>query len=278
VTIQDISPDLKRIIQNASFIFTRETASIGKLKEAGLEGKHIAFAPDATFAMDIHDEAAAAKFISDNKLADRKFICVIPRLRRTPYYKIRPNNAGWSAERIREVDELNDKWKETDHAKLREAMVTWVRKSKGRVVVCPEMTYQLDIMDELLINPLPEDVKPYIVKHGYWLPDEAASLYKRARAVLSFECHSPIIAATNGTPCFYLRQPEDTIKGQMYYDLGLSDWTFEIEQTDAKQITERLMDVDARYDAALKKVGMAMENVRERYNATFEIMDRKIGT
>ena len=276
VTIQDVTPDLKRIIQNASFIFTRETASIGKLKEAGLEGKHIAFAPDATFAMDIRDDAAAGKFIADHKLADRKFICVIPRLRRTPYYKIRPNNAGWSAERIREVDELNDKWKEIDHAKLREAMVAWVRKTKGKVVVCPEMTYQLDVMDELLINPLPDDVKPSIVKHGYWLPDEAASLYKKAQAVLSFECHSPIIAAANGTPCFYLRQPEDTIKGQMYYDLGLSDWTFEIEQTNAKQITERLLEVNAGYDAALKKVQTAMSNVRERYNAVFTIMGGKI--
>jgi len=276
VTIQDVTPDLKRIIQNASFIFTRETASIGRLKEAGLEGRHIAFAPDATFAMDIHDDAAAGKFITDNKLTDRKFICVIPRLRRTPYYKIRPNNAGWSAERIREVDELNDKWKEIDHAKLREAMVAWVRKTKGKVVVCPEMTYQLDVMDELLINPLPDDVKPYIVKHGYWLPDEAASLYKRAQAVLSFECHSPIIAATNGTPCFYLRQPEDTIKGQMYYDLGLSDWTFEIEQTNAKQITERLLEVNAGYNTALKKVQTAMGNVRERYNAVFTIVGEKI--
>lgn len=276
VTIQDVTPDLKRIIQNASFIFTRETASIAKLKEAGLEGNHIAFAPDATFAMDIHDDAAAAKFISENKLTDRKFICVIPRLRRTPYYKIRPNNAGWSPERIREVDELNDKWKEIDHAKLREAMVAWVRETKGKVVVCPEMTYQLDVMDELLINPLPDDVKPYIVKHGYWLPDEAASLYKRAQAVLSFECHSPIIAATNGTPCFYLRQPEDTIKGQMYYDLGLADWTFEIEQTNAKQITERLLEVNAGYNTALKKVRTAMSNVRERYNAVFTIVGEKV--
>lgn len=116
-----------------------------------------------------------------------------------------------------------------------------------------------------------------MVKHGYWLPDEAASLYKRGQAVLSFECHLPIIAATNGTPCFYLRQPEDTIKGQMYYDLGLADWTFEIEQTNAKQITERLLEVNAGYNTALKKVRTAMRNVRERYNATFEIMDRKIG-
>lgn len=276
VTIQDITPDLKRIIENASFIFTRETASISKLKEAGLEGKHIAFAPDATFAMDIHDDKAAARFISDNNLTDRKFICVVPRLRRTPYYKIRPNNAGWSAERIREVDELNDKWKEIDHAKLREAMITWARRTKGKIVVCPEMTYQLDIMDELLISPLPEDVRPHIVKHGYWLPDEAASLYRRAQAVLSFECHSPIIAAANGTPCFYLRQPEDTIKGQMYYDLGLSNWTFEIEQTTAKQITDRLMEINAHYDAALKQVQTAMGKVRARYDATFRIMGEKI--
>ena len=51
----------------------------------------------------------------------------------------------------------------------------------------------------------------------------------RAHAVISMECHSPIIAAAQRTPFFYLRQPEDTIKGQMYYDIGLSDWVFEID-------------------------------------------------
>ncbi|MFW6104173.1 MAG: hypothetical protein ACOC59_03795 [Bacteroidota bacterium] len=51
-----------------------------------------------------------------------------------------------------------------------------------------------------------------------------------AFAVLSFECHSPIMSCFNGTPAFYLRQPEDTIKGQMRYDIGLEDWVFEIEK------------------------------------------------
>ena len=275
VTIQDISPDLKRIIQNASFIFTRETASIQKLKEKGLYGNHIAFAPDATFAMDIHDEEKAAKFMQNNGLLDRKFICVIPRLRKTPYYKIRLNNAGWSAEQIRAVDELNNKWKEQDHAKAREALTAWVRKTKNKVVICPEMTYQVDIMDELLIDPLPQDVKPFVIKHEYWLPDEAASLYAKAHTVISYECHSPIIAATNGTPCFYLRQPEDTIKGQMYYDLGLKDWTFEIEETTAQQITEQLMRVTDNYDAALKQVETAMKNVGIRYDKTVAIMNKE---
>lgn len=137
------------------------------------------------------------------------------------------------------------------------------------------MTYQVEIMDALLIDPLPDDVKPYIVKHDYWLPDEAASLYAKAFAVLSFECHSPIIAAANGTPCFYLRQPEDTIKGQMYYDLGLADWTFEIEQTTAQQITDRLMNITDNYPAALLQVKNALKKVNIRYDATFKLMQSK---
>ena len=273
VTTQDVSASLKELLQHASFIFTRETASIQKLKDAGVQGPHIAFAPDATFVLEIHDDQKANQFIQENKLEHRKFICVIPRLRVTPYYKIRPS--GWSEERIKQVNELNDKWKEIDHAKVREAMVAWVRKTGNKIVVCPEMTYQVDIIDELLVNPLPDDVKPLVVKHGYWLPDEAASLYAHAHAVLSYECHSPIIALTNGTPAFYLRQPQDTIKGQMYYDLGLKDWTFEIEETTGQQITDRLLQTVADYGAAKKSVKQSMAKVQSQYNAAFEVIKQK---
>ena len=274
VTTQDVSASLKELLQHASFIFTRETASIQKLKDAGVQGPHIAFAPDATFVLEIHDDQKANQFIQENKLEHRKFICVIPRLRVTPYYKIRPS--GWSEERIKQVNELNDKWKEIDHAKVREAMVAWVRKTGNKIVVCPEMTYQVDIIDELLVNPLPDDVKPLVVKHGYWLPDEAASLYAHAHAVLSYECHSPIIALTNGTPAFYLRQPQDTIKGQMYYDLGLKDWTFEIEEATGQQITDRLLQTVADYGAAKKSVTQSMAKVQSQYNAAFEVIKKKV--
>lgn len=276
VTIQDIKPDLNELLQQAAFIFTRETASIEVLKKAGLAGKHIAFAPDATFALAIQDEARAQAFIRANQLVPKKFICVIPRLRVTPYYKFRPANAGWTDERVRQVEELNNKYKEVDHAKLREAMIAWVRQTKNKIVVCPEMTYQVDIMDELLINPLPDDVKPFIVKHDYWLPDEAASLYAQAHTVLSFECHSPIIAAANGTPCFYLRQPEDTIKGQMYYDLGFGDWTFEINDATGKQITDRLMQVYANYPTARQNVRSSLATVAKRYDEAFNVVSATV--
>ncbi len=275
VTIQDVTPSLKVLLPNAAFVFTRETASVGRLNAAGLTGKHIAFAPDATFALTIQDREKAAAFMKANGLEPRKFVCAVPRLRYTPYHQFRPNKAGWSEERIRQVEETNAKWKEIDHAKLREALVAWVRKTNNKIVVCPEMTYEVDIMDELLIDPLPADVKAKVVKHGYWLPDEAASLYAQAHSVLSFECHSPIMAIANGTPAFYLRHPEDTIKGQMYYDLGLGDWTFEIEQTTGAQITERLMQVTDRYAQAQAAVRAALKNVDARYDEVFPYL-RKV--
>lgn len=238
-TIQNIDKSLGELLKKALFIYTRETASLKVLEVSGIKAPHQFFVPDATFYLNLSNDQKALSFLKDNALEEKKFICVIPRLRRTPYYKTNPGS--YSPEQIKAIDDLNNSKKEEDHSKLREAMITWVRQTGNKVLVCPEMTYQVDIMDELLIDPLPEDIKPFVQKRGYWFPDEAASVYRRAFAVLSFECHSPIIALRNNTPAFYLRQPEDTIKGQMYYDLGLKDWIFEIEQTSGQMISDRLM-------------------------------------
>ena len=158
-------------------------------------------------------------------------------------------------------------------------MIAWVRETGNKVLICPEMTYAVDIMDELLINPLPEDVKPFVMKRGYWLPDEAASIYAKAHTVLSFECHSPIIAAANGTPCFYLRQPEDTIKGQMYYDLDFNDWVFEIDKTTGTQIADRLREVWKDHSKAKAKLKSRMDKVeniyKERTALLNNILDKK---
>lgn len=263
VTIQNVNRERKKLLEKAAFIYTRETASLEVLKKNGLTGSHISFAPDATFYFHLRDEEKALSYLKKNELEENKFICVIPRLRITPYYKITQTN--WSEERIKEVDELNDKHAEADHAKLRQAMIRWVRETGQKVLVCPEMTYQVDIMDELLIDPLPEDVKPYVLKRGYWLPDEAASVYARAHTLLSFECHSPIIALAVGTPAMYLRQPQDTIKGQMYYDLEANDWIFEIEESEGSQIADRLMEINAYYKEAREKTARIIGKASEIY-------------
>ncbi len=86
--------------------------------------------------------------------------------------------------------------------------------------------------------------------------------------MLSFECHSPIISLTNGTPAFYLRQPEDTIKGQMYYDLGLSDWVFEIEEVDGSDIVMGLGSLIKDYNSALERVKRLNGTIENIYRST----------
>jgi len=127
-------------------------------------------------------------------------------------------------------------------------------------------------MDELLIDPLPDDVRPFVIKRGYWMPDEAASVYRNAHTVLSFECHSPIIALHNGTPAFYLRQPEDTIKGQMYYDLGYDDWVFEIMETEGKDITNELISVHSDYQMAQQKVTKSNQHIKSLYKRGLKVV------
>lgn len=273
-TIEHISDRLKPVLQKASFIFTRETASIEALKKSGFTGDHIMFAPDATFDLDIWDDDKALAFMQENGLEEGKFICVIPRLRKTPYWEIR--KTSHTEKQIEELTELNNRWKEDDHAKARMAVIAWVRETGNKVVFCPEMTYEVGIIDELLYDPLPDDVKPFVVKHGYWLPDEAMSLYSRMHTLLSFECHSPIMSLRSKRPTFYLRQPQDTIKGQMYYDLGLADWVFEIEESTGEQITARLMEVTKDYDKAREKAAGAMKIVEKCYDKATEIIRQTV--
>ena len=166
---------------------------------------------------------------------------------------------SYTEEQIAEITALNDKWKGIDHAKAREAIVRWVRETGNKVLICPEMTYQVDIMDELLIDPLPDDVKRNVVKRGCFI---------------FFVCHSPIISLRNGTPSFYLRQPEDTIKGQMYYDLGFDNWVFEINNTTGKQIADRLMEVYSNYDSAQAYRKRGMDKASELFDMGVKIVSQ----
>ncbi|WP_417391715.1 polysaccharide pyruvyl transferase family protein [Gimesia sp.] len=276
VTVSEINPDLHELLSGADFIFTRETHSLRNLKEAGVTSPQQDFAPDATFAIDLTDDTKAAAFQQKHQLEPGNYLCAVPRLRYTPYHKIH-KSSRWTKEKIEEVESVNRQYQEQDHAKLRAAIIEWVRTSGQKAVVCPEMTYQTEIIHPLVIDPLPADVKSKVVAHDeYWLPDEAGSLYRDAAAVVSMECHSPIIACAFGTPGLYVRQPTDTIKGQMWYDIGLTDWTFEIDEVNQQQIAERVIQIynnKTQADAKLKEV---MQSIQKRQQNTMQTMKQAV--
>jgi len=82
--------------------------------------------------------------------------------------------------------------------------------------------------------------------------------------VVSLECHSPLIALHNGTPTFYVRQPTDTCKGQMYRDIGAGDWFFEIDETDGGLLWSKLEGIVRDPAKAKDKVKAIMATVEAR--------------
>lgn len=230
--------DLRYIIDRAAFFFCRDTISRDYLKAQGVKTPVLEFGPDAQLGMHLRNDEKAQGYLKAQGLERQKFICVIPRLRYTPYYRVK-NLPRVPDDDVK--DAINDRTTEQDHAKLREMIVAYVRKTGNRVLACAEMTYQVEMAKQVLVDPLPEDVKKQVVwRDTYWLPDEAASVYAWAQAVISVECHSPLIALRNGTPAFYVRQPTDTCKGQMYRDFGAGNWFFEVDETSGGQLWEQL--------------------------------------
>jgi hypothetical protein len=143
-----------------------------------------------------------------------------------------------------------------------------VRATGNKVLACAEVTYQIELAKEMLVDPLPADVKKNVVwRDSFWLPDEAAAIFARAEALVCMDCHSPLIAYHNGTPAFYVRNATDTWKGQMYADIGVSDWLFEADATSGEELWSRLAPLHAdpaKARARVKTVMAGVEKVQRR--------------
>jgi len=246
----------REVYDGASFIFARDTYSLQYLQSQKLRTPIVEFGLDSTFGIAVRDEKRAQSWLRRIGVDEGKFICVLPRLRYTPYYRVKnlPRNEG-----DYEIDAINAEHAARDHAPLRDLITLWVRETGLKVILCPEMTYEIAVAKEHLLDPLPDDVKPKVIwRDTFWLADEASSVYARAVAVISAECHSPIIALSQGTPAFYVRNPADTVKAQMFRDIGLGDWVFESSETTGQQLWEKLKPIHENRAAGRAKVDAAM--------------------
>lgn len=267
-----LSSDLRYIIDGAAFFFCRDTISRDYLKAQGVKTPVLEFGPDAQLGMTLRDDARGFAWLREHGLEDGKFICVIPRLRYTPYYQVR-NVPRVADDDVR--DAINNRTTDSDHSKLRDMIAAYVRKTGNKVMACAEMTYEVELAKEQLVDPLPDDVKKNVVwRDTYWLPDEAASIYSKAQAVVSVECHSPLIALHNGTPAIYVRQPTDTCKGQMYRDFGSDEWFFEIEETSGDQLWSRLEAIHRNPAKGKAKVRSIMRTVEQRQKRMVDVVRR----
>jgi polysaccharide pyruvyl transferase WcaK-like protein len=232
------------------------------------------FAPDATFAINLRNDHKAYQYLTTVGLERGAFICVIPRLRFTPYWKVHGTEP---TEAEKKTFAVSEKFREKDHAKLRVVITEWVQKTGLKVLACPEMTYEVELAKSELVDPLPDEIKKNVVwRNSYWNPDEAASIYAQSKVVLSIEMHSPIIAAAMGVPAIHVRQPTDTRKGQMWRDIGLADWLFEIDKCTGNEIAETLLGIQANYPMAKIKLAEAMTFVEKCQNNSMRVVKKSL--
>ncbi|WP_161606116.1 polysaccharide pyruvyl transferase family protein [Microlunatus speluncae] len=253
VMIDAIAGDLlapldRELLTDAAFVYCRDSLTQRFLRGQGIGVDELEFGADGTVIFDVVDDADGAPVLAEYGLAEGQFLCAVPRLRYTPYYRIRgyqPRAEDWRKEAY------NAGYAESDLDVLRQSIISWVRTTGWPALIVPEMSYAVEVAETRLAGTFPADVADQVhVLPRFWDLTEAASVYRRAAAVISMECHSPLIALAEGIPALYLRQPTDTIKGHMYHDLGLSESIIELTDGAAGEAVERTAKLASDLPAA----------------------------
>ena len=264
----------KDILDQAKFVFFRDSVSLARAKADGVKSPVMEFVPDGAFACDLRDDAKATAFLKANGLEAGKFLCCLSRLRFTPYWTIPEKKRAFDAKR----HERNEAMKEHDHRALREAIITVVRETPLKVLLCPEDMTQVAVGKEMFFDKLPADVKPRVVwRDKYWLTDEALSTYVRSAGIFGSEMHSPIMAIGNGIPAIVCRFEEQTSKGVMWRDIGLGDWLFDLDKPEEhKGIVPAVLAMGKDPAAAKAKVAKARAFVEQRQRETMAVVKKHL--
>ena len=261
-----LEPAMRTLLDGAAFVFLRDTISRDYLRRERIKTPVLEFGPDTVFGFDLRDEVKADAFLRTCGLERGKFVCVIPRLRYTPYHHMKedrrysPPGPRNDSERTR--DAINTRTAEADHGRLRDMVAAWTKATGLKVLICAEMTYQVELGRTQIYEKLAAEVRRDVVwRDRYWMPDEAASVYAHSLCVVGIEPHSLIMSLAAGTPVMHVRQPTDTFKGHMFRDIGLGDWLLEIEENTGAQLAAVLEKSTRDPVAARTRVRATMAGV-----------------
>lgn len=270
VTARDVA-----LLSDARFVFFRDSVSLQVARDKGVTCPVMEFGPDGAFGVDVRDDAKASAFLAQTGLEDGQFLCCIPRYRYVPEWLIPRKNKVIDQGK----HDHNEKWKEHDHAPLREAIVQVVRGTSMKVLICPEDETQIALGREMVFDKLPVDVRARCVwRSDFWLTDEALSVYVRSAGLFGNEMHSPILCVGNGVPAIVCRWDTQTSKGLMWRDIGLGDWLFDFDNADDVQaMPPAVLAMAMDPGAAKAKAATAREFVRRRQRETIEVLREQLG-
>lgn len=259
------------VLSRAAFVFFRDSKSLDLAKRLGASSPVMEFGPDGAFACDLRDPQRATTFLTEHGLEEGRFLCCIPRLRYTPYWRIK----DVAFDEVKHA--RNEEMKEHDHAPLREAIEAVVRQTDLKVLVCPEDRTQMAVGKEMLYDKLADDVRERVVwRPDYWLTGEAVSVYVRSAGLFGNEMHSPIMCVGHGVPAIVCRFAEQTSKGFMWSDIGLDEWLFDHDSAEDRQrIVPTVVAMAKDHATAKDKAAAARRFVEQRQRETMAVLRRQ---
>ncbi|SHN34931.1 polysaccharide pyruvyl transferase family protein [Gracilibacillus kekensis] len=250
---------LTELLSQASFLYFRDSPSLEKAIKEGIKAPIMKLGPDVAFSFDIRDDLKAKRFLKENDLEENHFLCCIIRYRYTPFWRVKGTEFDESKH------EINESMKEKDNEEIRQAIIEVVRKTKYKVLICPEDQTQMVLSKEMLLEKLPEDVRERVVwREKFWLTDEALSVYIRSAGLFGSEMHSPILCIGHGIPAIVCRWKEQSTKGYMWQDFGLGDWLFDLDkESDKKKIVPAVLNLAMNNKDAKNKALEAKKHVEK---------------
>ncbi len=258
-----------QLLTDARFVYCRDSLTLATLRNAGVKPPILDFAPDGCFGNDIRDEDAALAFLRSNGLRERGFLCIMLRTN-TPKHPERITGGALDSDGLAgSPTEMQKAADERRAAVYRQVIQSWVSHTGMKVLIAPEVEKEIAHNKRLLFDPLPEEIKRFVVNRTtFWNSDEATSVFSRARVVLCHEPHSPIMALAVGTPIVHTYSVEHGPKAQMFADIGLPEWLMDFDKSDASRMTAAIVKIHDAYDDALVKVRKAMNVVEASWEET----------
>lgn len=252
-------PAMRRLLSEAAFIGTRDVDSLYYLRRMGVHRPRMAFVPDGCFGIDVQDHAAADRFLGRCELEPGRYMTLTIR---THSPKLGGGSSALNPARPTEAQRReNQAWARS----LRRVIVYWIRRTGLPVLLAPEVDKEIPAAKDFLLDRLPPAMRPWVHhRDTFWNVDEAASVYARARLVLSMEPHSCIIALANGTPAIHWYSQCHGVKAGMFRDIGLPEWLFDIDRDPVGAIAGEADWIHRHQPEARRRVAYAMQGVHQK--------------
>lgn len=228
---------LRPVLADAALVMLRDDRSLRYVLDVGAAPERCVVVPDVVFALAREDLGASPEPSPDEGGAARPERLAVS-VREWRHFTTRPAEEG------RAAMVAAFRFMVTTLVRERGLRVTFVSTCQGR----PEYTHDDSVFAAEVVAGLPDDVVPAVEVDGDLY--DAEGLIERLAsfdALVSMRLHAAILGVCSGLPTLTVAYEYKST--EVWHQLGMTDWTLDLETLDGSELTERAISLlDRRAD------------------------------